>query len=161
MSIDLLMMETPASPPAPTAPAPRPWCRLLLRSALVVFCLYLALLYLLALDQHYHWGLVPNQADREISALITQLGDASLTPGQHLAIMDQIVDWNSFAVPILINATANAPQPERDGAVQCLQEISLKYYGKDIASLGLDADKLNQWWISQQAESAKPPADRP
>jgi hypothetical protein len=70
------------------------------------------------------------------------------------------VTWNSFAVPILINATAHAPAPESDGAVQCLQQISLKFYGNDIAQLGTDPGKLNQWWDNQQAEWARAQAQK-
>src|ERR1700679_2735025 len=99
-------METTAEPPAPptaptpAAPAPPPWRRYLAPLVLAAFVLYVVLLYVLALDQHYQWGLFPTQADRELNGLVSQLGNSSLTPDKRLALMDQIVSWNSFAVPI-------------------------------------------------------------
>ncbi len=160
-------METIAAPPAPPAPAlptpgptPPPWRRYLAPAALAAFFLYVAMLYVLALDQHYHWGLFPTKADRELSALVTQLDDPALTSDKQIALMDQIVSWNTFAVPILINAATHDSAPERDYAVECLQEISLKFYGKDIANLGVDPVKLNQWWADQQAEWARAQAEK-
>jgi hypothetical protein len=160
-------METIAAPPAPPTPAspapvptPPPWRRYVAPVALAAFFLYVAMLFVLALDQHYHWGLFPTKADRELSDLVTQLDDPRLTSDKQLALMDQIVTWNTFAVPTLINAIAHAPATERDRAAECLQEISLKFYGKDIADLGVDPVKLNQWWIDQQAEWAKTQAEK-
>ncbi|HTB63778.1 MAG TPA: hypothetical protein VK737_09330 [Opitutales bacterium] len=162
-------MEATVKSPAPAPPMPpdamsaapaRPLRRLLLWVGLAAFGVYLLLLFVLALDQHFQWGLFPTKADREITALINQLDDQSLAPDQRLAVMDKIVEWNSFAVPVLITTIAKAPMVERDAAVQCLQEISLKYYGKDIAPLGVDAIKLNQWWALQQAEWAKQESEK-
>jgi hypothetical protein len=153
-------IDAPPTPPAPVSPAPPPWRRYLAPAVLAAFALYVVMLYVLALDQHYQWGLFPTKADRELTALVTQLGDSTLPPEKRLALMDQIVSWNSFAVPILIDATAHAPTEERDGAVQCLQEISLKFYGKDIADLGVDPAKLNRWWADQQAEWANAQSDK-
>ena len=153
-------METPTPEPTPVAPphsiaVPQSWRRYLGSAVVGAFCLYVVLLGVLALDQHFHWGFFPTQADRELSALVAQLDDPTLTPEKRLALMDKIVDQNSFAVPILIHAVAHAPERERDGAVQCLQEISLKFYGKDIAQFGVDPEQLNKWWADQQAEWAR------
>ncbi len=144
--------EMPGDVPTARSQGPR---RMLVGVALAAFGVYLVFLFVLALDQHFEWGLFPTKADREITALINQLDDPALAPDKRLAIMNQIVDWNTFAVPVLITTIAKAPMTERDAAAQCLQQISLKYYGKDIAPLGVDATKLNQWWNLQQAEWAK------
>jgi len=153
-------METPSAPAAPALPViavkvPQFNRQFWGWAALGALLAYLGFLFILALDQQWHWHLFPTQSDREITALVEQLGDTTLTPEQKLAVMDKIVNWNSFAVPILIKATTQTPAPESDGAVQCLQQISLKYYGNDIAQLGTDSEKLNQWWTAQQAEWAR------
>ena len=44
--------------------------------------------------------------------------------------------------------------------MQCLQQISLKYYDKDIAIYGTDYVRLNQWWASLQAQWAKTSAEK-
>jgi len=133
---------------------------MLARAGLVVFCLYVASLYLLALDQQFHWGLFPTQVEKQLTAQVQQLGDPSLTADKRQALVDEIVGWNSFAVPVLIKAIETGPANVRDPAAQCLQQISLKFYGADIASLGTDPAKLHAWWDQLQAKWAKAEAEQ-
>jgi hypothetical protein len=150
--------------PAPAAEAPAPPSLLKRRFALlvlVVFWLYVAAMFVLALDQNLHWGLFPSAADREITAKIQQLGDPSLTKEQRDAITTDIVNWNSFSVPPLLKAVETGPAAIRDPALKILQTISLKFYNQDITKDGSDAAKLNQWWAGVQAGWAKPANDTP
>ncbi len=154
---------TPATPATSAAPAANKFSSLrpcLSRVGLVAFCVFVAALFLLAADQYWNLGFFPTKADREISALVHQLGDESLPSDQRLGIMNQVVDWNAFAVPVLLQAIQSSPARERDAAAQCLQEISLKYYNKDIASYGTDYIRLNKWWADLQVQWAKTSAEK-
>ena len=159
-------METTATPASATATPSAPWRRYLTRAGLAVFCLYVAMLFVLALDQHFQWGLFPTKAEREITALVRQLGDSSLPPEKRQAIMSQIVDWNAFAVPVLLktvdhrSGVQQGPNLLCDSAMQCLQEIALKYYNKDIAGFGNDSVSVNRWWAEMQAQWAKAQAEK-
>jgi len=147
-----MTIETSANPlPA----APPPCCRHLAKVGFVVFCLYVAAMYVLALDQNFHWGLFPNQAEKEISAKISQLGDTSLPAEKHDAVMKDIVNWNTFAVPALLKAIEQGSPAIREPALKCLQTLSLKFYNVDLTKFGSDPAKLNQWWRDLQAEWAK------
>ncbi len=139
------------TPPAATTPLRRK----LAMVGFVIFCLYVAALYVLALDQQFHWGLFPSKVDQQLTAQVQQLGDGSLTAEKHQALVDDIVSWNTFAVPVLIKAIEKGPSNVRDPAAQCLQQISTKFYGADITSLGTDPAKLHAWWDKLQADWAK------
>lgn len=121
----------------------------------MVFCLYVASLYVLALDQQFHWGLFPTKVDRQLTAEVQQLGDTSLPADKHQAIVDDLISWNTFSVPVLIKAIESGPANVRDPAAQVLQQISTKFYGADITSLGTDPAKLQAWWDKLQADWAK------
>lgn len=127
---------------------------------LVVFCIYVASLYLLALDQQFHWGLFPTKVDRQLTAEVQQLGDPSLTADKRQAVVDDIVSWNSFSVPVLIKAIESGPPNVRDPAAQCLQQLSLKFYNVDLAPMGTDSVKLHAWWDKMQADWAKPESEQ-
>ncbi len=93
----------PAFTPAP--PAAGKWSCLrpcLSRAGLAAFCVLVIALFVLAADQYWHLGLFSTKADREVSALVQQLGDDSLTPEKRLTVMNQSIDWNAFAVPVLL-----------------------------------------------------------
>jgi hypothetical protein len=114
----------------------------------------------LALDQQFHWGLFPTKVDRQLTAQVQQLGDASLTPEKHQALVDDIVAWNSFSVPVLIKAIESGPPAVRDPAALCLQQISLKFYNVDLAPMGTDPVKLHAWWDKLRADWAKAEAEQ-
>ena len=51
-------VPSPPAPPPPSREEPpprRPWAGV----ALAALCLYVAAIYLLALDQQFHWGIFP------------------------------------------------------------------------------------------------------
>jgi len=121
----------------------------------VIVCLYVAALFVLALDQNLHWGLFPSEAEKEIAGKIQQLGDPSLTQAKRDAISQDIVNWNTFAVPALLKAVENGPASVKDPALKCLQTISFKFYNQDISKDGADPVKLKQWWADVQAGWAK------
>lgn len=145
------------TPPAPLPPAHRP---LLARGALMAFCLYVAAIYVLALDQNLHWGLFPSASDKQIAAQIQELGNASLTKEKHDLLAQDLVNWNTFAVPPLLTAIEKGPPAIRDPAVKILQTIALKHYNTNISSYGADPVKLKQWWKDLQASWAKTEAEK-
>jgi hypothetical protein len=147
-------MDSSATLPTPPA-ANSPRCRKCATIGLVVFCLYVAALYVLALDQQFHWGLFPTKVDKQLTAEVQQLGDSSLTADKRQALVDDIVSWNSFSVPVLIKAIESGVPNVRDPAAQCLQQISLKFYNVDVAAMGTDPVKLHAWWDKMQADWAK------
>jgi hypothetical protein len=147
------MAATATIPTPPSVQSSRQ--RILTKVGLVVFCLYVASLYVLALDQEFHWGLFPTKVDRQLTAEVQQLGDTSLAADKRQAVEDDIISWNTFSVPVLIKAIKNGPPNVRDPAVQCLQQISQKFYGVDITPLGTDPAKLQAWWDQLQAQWAK------
>jgi len=136
---------------SPASPLPRPYATV----ALVVFGLYVAALYVLALDQQFHWGLFPSKVDRQLQAQVAELGDSKLSPEKRQVVMADIVSWNAFSIPVLLQAVEHTTGTERDGAAQCLQEISKKFYNEDISSDGSDPTKLEDWWIKLQAKWSK------
>lgn len=145
-----------ATAPIPDAPAAKsPTCRKCAQVGLVIFGIYVASLYVLALDQQFHWGLFPTKVEKQLTAEIQQLGDSTLAADKRQALVDDIVSWNSFSVPVLIKAIESGPPAVRDPAAQCLQQISLKFYGADVAALGTDPVKLHAWWDKMQADWAK------
>jgi hypothetical protein len=147
-------MDSSATFPTPPGEAP-PLRRNLAKIGLAVFCLYVAALYVLALDQQFHWGLFPTKVDRQLTAQVQQLGDASLTAEKRQALEDDIVSWNTFAVPVLIKAIERDPPNVRDPAARCLQQISQKFYNMDLTPMGTDPAKLHAWWDTLQADWAK------
>ncbi len=140
--------------PADHAP-PTPTRRRLGNVALALFFLYVAAIYVLALDQSLHWHLFPSQAERELTAKIQQLGDASLSKAQRDDVVQDIVNWNTFSVPPLLKAIESGPPAVREPAVKCLQTIAFKYYNVDIAKYGSDPVQLKAWWSGLQADWAK------
>jgi len=138
-----------------TPTPPSPCCRKCAQIGLGVFCIYVVSLYVLALDQQFHWGLFPTKVEKQLTAEVQQLGDTSLVADKHQALVDDIVSWNSFSVPVLIKAIESGSPAARDPAAQCLQQISLKFYGADVAALGTDPVKLHAWWDKMQADWAK------
>jgi hypothetical protein len=147
-------MGTTATFPSPPG-VQTPWHRTLAKVGLALFCIYVASLYVLALDQQFHWGLFPTKVDRQLTAEVKQLGDSSLTAEKRQSVEDDIISWNTFSVPVLIKAIESGPPNVRDPAAQCLQQISQKFYGVDITSLGTDPAKLQAWWDKLQADWAK------
>ena len=149
-------MEPPVTEsPAMSPPSPRR--ALLAKLGLLLFGLYVVALYVLALDQEFRWGLFPTKLDRQLNTEIQQLGDPKLAPDQRQAVIDDLVNWNSFAVPPLIAAIEKNQPGVRDPALQCLQAIAVKFYPDqgDITSLGADPVKLKAWWAKLQEQFAK------
>ncbi len=142
--------------PAAVPPPPTSRKRWLATVVLVVFWAYVAAMFVLALDQNFHWHLFPTAADKEITAKIQQLGDPALSEKDRAAVTQDIVDWNTFSVPPLLKAIESGPPALRDPALKVLQTISLKYYNQDISKDGSDPAKLNAWWVSVQAGWDKP-----
>lgn len=140
---------------APADHPPPPWRRHLANAVLALFFLYVAAIYVLALDQNLHWNLFPSSAEREITAKIQQLGDPSLTKEQHDAVVQDIVEWNTFSVPPLLKAVASGAPAVREPALKCLQTIAFKYYNTDISKYGSDPVQLKQWWAGLQADWSK------
>ncbi len=123
---------------------------------LVIFCLYVLAIYVLALDQNLHWGLFPLASTRQIRVQIQQLGDASLGKDKQEALRQDLVNWNTFAIPPLLEAVEKDPPAIRDPALKVLQTIAYKYYNTDLAKYGSDPAQLRQWWRDLQASWAKP-----
>jgi len=152
-------MESSATLPTPPT-AVTPLRRKLTQAGLVIFCLYVASLYVLALDQQFRWGLFPTKVEKQLTTEVQQLGDTSLTPEKRQALVDDIVSWNTFSVPVLIKAIESGAPNVRDPAAQCLQQISLKFYNVDVAAMGTDPVKLHAWWDKMQADWAKAEAEQ-
>jgi len=157
----LMTMEATAESPtaAPSSP-PSSRHRQLATAVFVVFCLYVAAIYVLALDQSFHCGLFPSLAEREIAVKVQQLGDPSLTKDKREAVVQDIVNWNSFSVPVLLKAIEQGPSPVHDPALKCLQTLALKYYNEDLTKMGDDPVKLKQWWVDLQAGWAKAESEK-
>ena len=136
-----MSLEATADSASSSAPS-SPRRRQLATAVFVVFCLYVAALFVLAMDQNFHWGLFPNQAEKEITAKIQQLGDSSLTPEKRDAVNQDIINWNSFSVSPLISAIEKGPPAVQGPALKCLQTLALKYYNVDITKYGSDPVKL-------------------
>ena len=133
-------------------PATTPRQRLIANIVLVVFSLYVAALFVLALDQQFDWGLFPPKLTKQLTAQVEQLGDTKLSVQQRQTIADDIINWNEFSVPVLIKAIEKNQPGVREPALQCLQAIATKFYNADIRPLGSDPVKLRQWYAELQAK---------
>lgn len=125
----------------------QPWVGRALLYGLIAYALVLTFF---TIDNVLGLGVVRPKLDRQINRQIETLGDPNLTQEQRRGVMEEIISFHEFSVPLLLDAIEKGDPAVQRHSLRCLQEIAARFYNQDIRSAGDDIDQLRRWWDETQ-----------